>query len=516
MPYHHHNNSAIPLFQPILTITEGFATAPLQKQPGGKDNMKKIQKHVIELNVNSLPSGHDPANLKVKASVLGYDRLSRSKMVLDECYAVNLKEVSSVGGMTKRWIAEFDKIVVKRTSHNNGGKLFLRFTLVDTTNDIETKIAHVDSAEFETITKRGLEKKRERDRGSVEQEAIPIAMAVEPPVGVIYGRQYVKVVGQSFVPSPVSQLIVKFGDATSPEVFTVKRNFILCETPAAEREGQVEVSVSFDAGKSFIESEAKYLYVNPATADGQQQLLTYGFFRGPQNSNHHHQQQQHNQYPHNGGGGARSPQQQSPPMGYNKRTDFSNMLEGGRDACGFNMLAYTSTLGQYELTAQLLKKGFGGNVNDLDNFGRTPLFWAFAGGNSQIVKLLLSKGASLLHKDEVQDNVFHVAVENNKVDAIRQVAQWLLDNDDTFTNKNAEAILALINGANVNGITPLALAQKLYSSSSSSNANTIPSNNVCSTSSRYKCTHTNSIRSSLIHTSRPWLQPTTTSAAAPM
>lgn len=133
----------------LIKIVEGFNKTQTKKQPGGRDNRHPIPKQVIELNVNGLPPYLDPASLSCCAAVYGYDRVRKS-VKLGELAEKKFEEM----GNDKRWVAVFDNLIIKFSSHLNGQKLSLRFTLLDPN---KKTICYIDSGEFATITKRGKE-----------------------------------------------------------------------------------------------------------------------------------------------------------------------------------------------------------------------------------------------------------------------------------------------------------------------------------------------------------------------
>lgn len=164
---------------------------------------------------------------------------------------------------------------------------------------------YVDSQDFQTITQRGLEKRRDRDAPlplmvveSPESESLATANTlhpmpspppplqqphseafiegIEPAAGVMTGHQFVKLVGHD-LPQRTSGVLVRFGNQECNEVFVVKRNFILCETPAVDEPGSLDVRVSFDGGQSFIPSFASYQFVDPTTSEGRRTLMLEGF-----------------------------------------------------------------------------------------------------------------------------------------------------------------------------------------------------------------------------------------------
>jgi hypothetical protein len=137
--------------QNYLRILEGFNNQNIKKQPGGKDNIKDvIDKQIIELNDKSLKN-IQINTLTCQASVVGYDKMKREKVILSLLSEKTFQQTND-----KRWICIFDNLIVKFSSHLNGQKLLIRFTLFDSKKNI---LCFLDSYEFETITKRGRDSK---------------------------------------------------------------------------------------------------------------------------------------------------------------------------------------------------------------------------------------------------------------------------------------------------------------------------------------------------------------------
>lgn len=63
----------------------------------------------------------------------------------------------------------------------------------------------------------------------------------------------------------------------------------------------------------------------------------------------------------------------------------------------------------------------------VDKSGRTALHWAAISGHSEIVKLLMSKGANLLATTNLKTNALHLAVEANRVETVRVLMQCATD-----------------------------------------------------------------------------------------
>ncbi|KAL0485340.1 ankyrin repeat-containing protein with IPT/TIG domain, partial [Acrasis kona] len=279
----------------LIRLVEGFNTPVKEKQLGGKDNSKHaLPRQVVELAYSKLPPNSDPEALTVRASVLGYDRMARTRAILGMLSEKRFIEMCDPSQQHSRWLASFDDLVVQYSSHNNGQKLSVRFQLLDANMK---PVCFVDSHEFETITKRGLEKIKERQqqkrkRGQDDEDSNSEIQAfvqrVDPGMGPTQGGQLVKIRGRGFISAPNSQTVVKFGDKNAREVHSIRRNQIVCETPEGDR-GLVDVNVSIgDKKNAYLPSYAQYRYVD-ANDQEAVQLLVNNIF----NSNQQQQQQQH-------------------------------------------------------------------------------------------------------------------------------------------------------------------------------------------------------------------------------
>lgn len=78
----------------------------------------------------------------------------------------------------------------------------------------------------------------------------------------------------------------------------------------------------------------------------------------------------------------------------------------------------------------------------VDKSGRTALHWAAISGNTEIVELLLSKGANVLAETLQKTNVLHSAVEANRIDTVKALMNFVASDEEKKTTltmgKNAE------------------------------------------------------------------------------
>eukprot|EP00817_Percolomonadidae_sp_ATCC50343_P004943 CAMPEP_0117428598 /NCGR_PEP_ID=MMETSP0758-20121206/8268_1 /TAXON_ID=63605 /ORGANISM="Percolomonas cosmopolitus, Strain AE-1 (ATCC 50343)" /LENGTH=197 /DNA_ID=CAMNT_0005215039 /DNA_START=525 /DNA_END=1119 /DNA_ORIENTATION=- len=141
-----------------IELIEGFNTSVIQKVPGGKGNTKDcIPRQVVELKLDQFPNVN-PTSLSCTCEVLGFDRKSNSMIALGQVMTKSFIQTTD-----KRWLAVFDHCVVKYSSHLNGQKLALRFSLVDkNTNNSNVLL-------IQNIFKR-LHKEEEKNKQNEEEE----------------------------------------------------------------------------------------------------------------------------------------------------------------------------------------------------------------------------------------------------------------------------------------------------------------------------------------------------------
>lgn len=287
------NNASIMAPNGMIKIVEGFNKNVIDEQPGGKTNVKDaLPRQAVELCIpNTTPD--QVANLHIKVHVLGYDKGSGTYKVIEE----NIGESKFIEvGPHKKYVAIFSQLICKHSSHLNGQKLALRFSLYNGNNP--NPISSADSMDFKTLTKRGTQKRRQKRKKSDAEPQISV-ISVHPAIGPTTGGQYVKIVGNGFSCPPVGNIIVKFGERPAREVFCIKRNMILCETPEGEQ-GSVDVKVSFDK-QNYIPTDAKYQYVSAQNAalfvkhifqpSGESMTPPNNIQAQPMQQLHHHQQQ---------------------------------------------------------------------------------------------------------------------------------------------------------------------------------------------------------------------------------
>jgi hypothetical protein len=277
---------SMPFGKNLLRMVEGVDLDTSHKYLGGKNNTQHYMPvQTIELNWSSLPQAyHDTAthHLTCRASILGYDKQSRCMTVLgrlscDKPFVHDQKQ--------NRWFAKFDDILVQFASHNYGQRLCLKFELID---QGQITLADIQSKEFQTITKRGLEKEMQRGYASKAAKdknrlgGIHVEK-IEPPVGAISGGQLVKLIlttGNAILQQYIDAgtLMVLFGGKGST-VHCVKKNEIICETPQQMTPGVVDVTILIKkkGQDEVIANQIQFHYLDPKHPDTPGIVLSHFF-----------------------------------------------------------------------------------------------------------------------------------------------------------------------------------------------------------------------------------------------
>nr|XP_013811086.1 PREDICTED: ankyrin repeat domain-containing protein 66 isoform X2 [Apteryx mantelli mantelli] len=90
------------------------------------------------------------------------------------------------------------------------------------------------------------------------------------------------------------------------------------------------------------------------------------------------------------------------------------------ETCSMTELHEAVALGDYDLAEKILKKGHcDPNHKDVDWNDRTPLHWAAAIGQSELVKLLVHHGARPCLRSDVGWTAAHFAAESGRLGVLR-------------------------------------------------------------------------------------------------
>lgn len=245
----------------LLKIEQGIITQQNERVLGGRGNKEPLQRHTIALDSTLLPKNFLPENLILKAKLCGLKK-NQSIVEIENLTQNNLIKINN------DWKCDFDNLVIQHASHNNGQKLFIRFSL-----EYKDQVLYrVDTACFETITKRGIEKKRKKNEIG---DLIPIIESFDPPFCPIKQTNLVKIYGKQFPDISSAHILVKFGNILCTEVVCIKKDMIICETPLIPESKDLKVSISFDRGVTFTnESENSFSFIEKNT-EGIDKFLKY-------------------------------------------------------------------------------------------------------------------------------------------------------------------------------------------------------------------------------------------------
>jgi len=241
----------------LMEIVEGFFEEPKKKVLSGKTNRSPVNPHCLRVQVGYLGEEH-LKKYSMTGSIHGYHKLTKTKT---ESLGVLQKISFSSQNESLNWRKEegavfvtFRSMIVKHSSHNHGQKLFIRFTLLDAE---ENAIDQVDTADFSTITRRGVEKQRQKKTkakmAKIEllQKGISVPNVTSSDPGFIFADapQMIKLYGTHFDTLRTDGLKIFFGDEQAHDIFSVRADMILLEIGPL-RQGTVDICIEQD-GKTF-------------------------------------------------------------------------------------------------------------------------------------------------------------------------------------------------------------------------------------------------------------------------
>lgn len=91
------------------------------------------------------------------------------------------------------------------------------------------------------------------------------------------------------------------------------------------------------------------------------------------------------------------------------------------DLYGFSAIHLACMHNSLEATSQLLENDETKYINFLDESGNTPLIWATAYNNKEVLKFLIDKKADINIKDTTGYNAFHIACEEGHLEIVKQL-----------------------------------------------------------------------------------------------
>lgn len=193
-------------------------------------------------------------------------------------------EQSGLRFQNGNWTCTFEKLILHHASHNYGQKLYLKFILID--GFTLKQYASIQTASFETITRRGKESKYkfnsflEKKKKEIQSEF----HTIEPNFGPCRGGMLLKITGNDIVfssmISPVD-MIVQFGTISTKAVTLVTEDLIIFTSPSSIQPGEVAIQISFDDGKNFISTGLKYTFLED-NEESHKKFVNYYFNDGEQ------------------------------------------------------------------------------------------------------------------------------------------------------------------------------------------------------------------------------------------
>lgn len=240
----------------LMKLVEGFFQEPKEKVLSGKTNKSPVHPHRVQVNLNGINDKVE--DMMVTASIHGYHKLTKTKTE-----SLGTLQTMKLSGSSDDLInreeqgklfVTFKDMVVTKSSHNHGQKLFIRFSLI---NSEGKSLDHLDSADFSTITRRGVEKRKQKKTKEklakielLEKGIHTPTITGSDPAFIFTGTsQIIKLYGKNFGALQSQGLKVNFGNAAAHDVFSVRPDMILVEVGSL-KEGNVRVSIEQN-GKEY-------------------------------------------------------------------------------------------------------------------------------------------------------------------------------------------------------------------------------------------------------------------------
>jgi hypothetical protein len=228
----------------ILQIIEGLNYEPEEKerQRGGKDNTKPLPRHVISIDNTTLDKDEE---YTMSCHLMGYERKATKRHIINTLKTVRIDPTETS--------IEFEDLVVQHASQFYGRK---PFTLLFSLTCDNEEIAHTETYPFQTITKRGEEKRVvKRLKGSKTSIS-----KLQPNRYHVKGDALIRIYLANMPPAKLSDVRVKFGSVTT-RVYAVipEEDMVIGEIPPSnvtDHSNDVHVSVSFDKGKTYIKPDS--------------------------------------------------------------------------------------------------------------------------------------------------------------------------------------------------------------------------------------------------------------------
>lgn len=242
-----------------LQIYQGFNTPLKDKVPGGKLNKEPLPTHVI--GIEKCEEGVNLKDIVMKSYVCGYDKINKQKVELEHL------KTSKLESRNGQWFCVFKGLVNTHSSHNNGQKLFLKFVAFYQ----DKIIGKVESYEFETITKRGMEKNLKKGvKKEDQQEAV--LTKIDPIAG--FRGSLIKIQGKNLATQDLKSIHIYFGNTFASKV-GILQDSLVTEVPSNCTIGNTTINVSIDNGHTFLPSSLSFYCISKTDSYGIQNLVKY-------------------------------------------------------------------------------------------------------------------------------------------------------------------------------------------------------------------------------------------------
>jgi hypothetical protein len=275
--------------RPALKIVEGLIRdqSPFERQRGGRGNTEPLPKHVIAIDWASIAmhnsnlfSGHSYNTLHLFCYLMGYERKSMTIAKIDTLKKVVLNSPMSSDYPTQ-YIVLSDLICQNATQFHCRKPFTLRFSLQDSQSGKE--LYFCESKPFYTITKRGEDKRAdiERCRSSLnvskkrridsKTKSLSSILDIKPSSCSCKGDELARIYFNLKLPPRMrlSSTKVLFGEKEA-RIYYFDQGELICEIPPAPElscVSKVQVRVSLDNGKSFLDDSICFTYIPEKTLD---------------------------------------------------------------------------------------------------------------------------------------------------------------------------------------------------------------------------------------------------------
>ena len=266
-----------------LFLVEGFLSEPKEKQLGGKLNKVPLIRHTILVDAEKLFTkgceknyGRYLKDRTMKGIICGYNRLTKEIIEIETIQTVqifkNEKNNLYLSNNKEEWFCIFDQLIIKESSHNYGQKLFLRFTF-----EFNNKLYSIDSSNFETISKRAIDKSVQKKYSQTSSSSNSNSKSekklikIEPSMGLKGCLVKLQILNLEKNDS----IFIYLGNNFIENFSILKNDLIIFEIPIECEIGKLNLKISLDNGQTFLKSDLKFECIDQNDERGIQKLVNY-------------------------------------------------------------------------------------------------------------------------------------------------------------------------------------------------------------------------------------------------